>query len=344
MPIATPEQYVAMIAFAQLHAFAFPAVNVTSLTALNAALKGLAEKRSDGIIQMSLGGAKFVSGLNVRDPVLGAIVLAEAACRLAERYDILIALHTDHCLPDEVDSFLRPLIQETARRRRDRRPNLFLSHMLDASALPLQENMRLSRELLKECARHEIILEVETGVVGGKEDENDQSKVPEERLYTTPEEMMYVYESLKDTGRYLYAATFGNRHGRFKDGQVQLKPEILKNGQAAVTELHGTNAEFDLVFHGGSGSPINQIHETLNFGVVKMNIDTDTQYAFTRPIVGHMMNNYDQVLQIDGGLGNKDAYDPRAYLRLAEERMAKRVEQACDDLRSTGRTLLEAID
>jgi len=342
MPIASPEQYAAMIASAQLHTFAFPAVNVTSIITLNAVLKAFAEKCSDGIVQISLGGARFISGLSVQDPVLGAILLAEAAHRLAEKYNILIALHTDHCPPEEVEHFLDPLIQETARRRRAGHPNLFLSHMLDASAMPLKDNMRLCRETLEECSRHDIVLEVETGIVGGKEDENDQTKVADDKLYTTPEEMLCVHESLKDSGRYLYAANFGNRHGRFKEEQVELRPDILRAGQAAVTEKYGAAAEFDLVFHGGSGTPIEQIHETLDYGVVKMNVDTDTQYAFTRPIFGHMMKNHDRVLHIDGKLGDKDAYDPRKYLELAEERMAERVKQACDDLRSTGRSLLGA--
>ncbi|RMG41912.1 MAG: class II fructose-bisphosphate aldolase [Planctomycetota bacterium] len=343
MPIATPQQYAAMLDAAQAGDYAFPAINITSLVTLNAALKGFADKKSDGIIQISLGGGKFASGLNVQDPVLGAIVLAEAAHRLAERYEVLIALHTDHCQPKYIDSFLKPLIAETARRRAAGQNNLFQSHMLDASELPLEENMRLSRELLKLCAENEIILEVEAGVVGGEEDGIDHSGVASEKLYTTPEDMLKVYESLQGVGRYLFAAVFGNVHGSYKPGAVKLRPDILKKGQEAVIAKYGPEAEFDLVFHGGSGTPLEEIRETLRYGVVKMNIDTDTQYAFTRPVADHMFKNYDGVLKIDGEVGDKKKYDPRSYLKNAEASVAARLGQACDDLMSTGKTLFGKV-
>ncbi len=340
MPVATPEQYAAMLDAAQQGDYAFPAINVTSLVTINAALKAFSDKRSDGIIQVSLGAGSFAAGLNVADSVFGAIVLAEATHRLAQRHDILVALHTDHCQPGKVDSFLRPLIAETTRRRDAGLGNLFQSHMLDASELPLEENMALSRELLAECAANEIILEVEAGVVGGEEDGIDNSGQPAEKLYTSPEDMLYVHEQLNGLGRYLFAATFGNVHGHYKPGVVQLGPEILRDGQAAVIDRHGEDARFDLVFHGGSGTPVEQIRETLQYGVVKMNIDTDTQYAFTRPIVDHMMTNYDGVLKIDGEIGSKQAYDPRSYLKAAETAVAARLGQACDDLLSSQRTIV----
>ena len=343
MPIATPTQYAAMLDAAQEGSYAYPAINVTSLTTVNAALKGFADKRSDGIIQVSTGGGQFASGLNVADAAFGAIVLAEAAHRLAERYDVLIALHTDHCQPGKVDGFLKSLIAETARRREAGLPNLFQSHMLDASELPLAENIQLSQELLKLCAANEIILEVEAGVVGGEEDGMDHSDQPAEKLYTTPEDMLAVYESLRGLGRYMFAATFGNVHGHYKPGSVKLQPDILKQGQEAVIAKYGADAEFDLVFHGGSGTPAEQIRESLNYGVVKMNIDTDTQYAFTRPVVDHILKNYDDVLKIDGEVGNKKAYDPRGYLKKAEQGVADRLGRACDDLLSSGRSLIDAI-
>ena len=314
-------------------------MNVSSLITINGALKAFADKKSDGIIQVSTGGGKFASGRHVGDMVLGAIVLAEATHRLAERYDVLIGLHTDHCQPKLVDSFLKPLIAETARRREAGLPNLFQSHMLDASELPLKENIALSKELLALCAENEIILEVEAGVVGGEEDGVDHSDQPAEKLYTTPEDMLYVSESLQGMGRYMFAATFGNVHGSYKPGAVKLRPEILKQGQQAVIDKHGADAEFDLVFHGGSGTPTEQIRETLEYGVVKMNIDTDTQYAFTRPVVDHVMKNYDGVLKLDGEVGVKKLYDPRSYLGAAEEATAQRLGEACDDLRSTGRSI-----
>jgi fructose-bisphosphate aldolase class II len=256
---------------------------------------------------------------------------------------VLVALHTDHCQPEFVDSFLRPLIAETARRRDKGLPNLFQSHMLDASDLPLDENMKLSRELLELCAANEIILEVEAGVVGGEEDGIDRAGVPDEKLYTTPEDMLVVYDSLQGIGRYLFAATFGNVHGSYKPGAVKLRPDILKKGQEAVIAKYGKQAEFDLVFHGGSGTPAKQIRETLDYGVVKMNIDTDTQYAFTRPIVDHIFRNYDGVLKIDGEVGNKKTYDPRTYLKAAEKGVTARLAHACDELRSTGKTIASKV-
>jgi len=339
MPIATPAQYAQMLDAAQAGDFAFPAINVTSLVTINAALKAFSDKRSDGIIQVSTGGGQFASGLNVNDAAKGAIVLAEAAHRLAEEYDIFVALHTDHCQPAKVDPFLRPLIAETARRREAGLPNLYQSHMLDASELPLKENMKLSAELLKLCAANEIILEVEAGVVGGEEDGVDHSDQPADKLYTTPEDMLEVHESLSGLGRYLFAATFGNVHGSYKPGAVKLRPDILKQGQDAVMSKYGKEAEFDLVFHGGSGSELSDIRETLDYGVVKMNIDTDTQYAFSRPVVDHVMKNYDGLLKIDGEVGNKKVYDPRSYLKKAEAGVAERLGIACDDLRSTGQTI-----
>ena len=339
MPIATPAQYAAMLDSAQQNGYAYPAINVTSITTINAALKGFADKKSDGIIQFSTGAGEFASGLNVKDAVFGCIVLAEAAHRLAEKYDIFIGLHTDHCQPKKVDGFLRPLIQATADRRAAGNGNLFQSHMFDGSELPLAENLAISKDLLALCVENEIILEVEAGVVGGEEDGIDHSDMPADKLYTTPEDMVQVHETLSGIGRYMFAATFGNVHGHYKPGAVKLRPEILKAGQKAVTDKFGAASEFDLVFHGGSGTPQAQLQETLDYGVIKMNIDTDTQYAFTRPIVDHMMRNYNEVLMIDGEIGSKKSYDPRTYLKLAETGVANRMGRACDDLKSTGQSI-----
>ena len=341
MPVATPAQYAAMLDAAQKGNYAYPAINITSLVGINGALKAFADKKSDGIIQVSTGGGEFASGLNVKDMVLGSIVLADIVHTLAERYDVLIALHTDHCQPKKVDSFLRPLIAETARRRAAGGKNLFNSHMFDGSELALGDNMKIAVDLLKECAKNEIILEVEAGVVGGVEEGMDNTGVEHSKLYTSPEDMLGVYESLKGLGRYMFAATVGNVHGSYKPGAVKLKPEILRDGQAAVVAKYGPQAEFDLVFHGGSGTPLEEIRETLAYGVVKMNIDTDTQYAFTRPIAGFMMKNYDGVLKIDGEIGDKKLYDPRSYLKLVEASVAERLGQACDDLCSTGKSIFK---
>jgi len=343
MPVATPAQYRAMLDAAQKGDYAYPAINVTSITTITGALKAFAESKSDGIIQVSTGGGEFASGLAQKDMAHGALVLAEATHILAERYDILVALHTDHCQPKKVDTFLKPLIEATAKRRAEGRGNLFNSHMLDASELPLAENMRLSKELLALCAENEIILEVEAGVVGGEEDGVDHGDVPNDKLYTSPEDMVEVYEALNGIGRFMFAATFGNVHGSYKPGAVKLKPTILKDGQEAVIGKYGQEAEFDLVFHGGSGTPLEEIRETLGYGVVKMNIDTDTQYAFTRPIVDHMFANYAGVLKIDGEIGDKKIYDPRSYMKKAEQGLCTRLKQACDDLLSTGKTIFGTV-
>jgi fructose-bisphosphate aldolase class II len=343
MPIATPAQYRAMLDAAQQGGYAYPAINVTSIITLNGALRAFAEAKSDGIIQISTGGGEFASGTAVKDAAFGAIVLAEAAHRLAEKYDVLIALHTDHCQPKKVEPFLRPLLDASRERIAAGKGPLFQSHMLDASELPLEENLELSKKLLKECVELEIILEVEAGVVGGEEDGHDTSGVAADKLYTTPGDMLAVYEALQPIGRFLFAATFGNVHGAYKPGAVKLKPTILRDGQKAVMDKHGKDAEMDLVFHGGSGSALEEIRETLDYGVVKMNIDTDTQYAFTRPIVTHICQNIEGVLKIDGEVGDKKAYDPRSYLKKAEASLCERMKVACDDLRSTGNTIFGKV-
>ncbi|MBF0350221.1 MAG: class II fructose-bisphosphate aldolase [SAR324 cluster bacterium] len=339
MPVADYKTYCTMLDNAKKNKFAYPAINVSSMITANAALKAFADQKSDGIIQVSTGGGEFASGLNNKDAVLGAIALAQHVHLVAERYNVNIALHTDHCPPKKVDKFLRPLIEETAKRRAKGLPNLFNSHMFDGAELPLAENMKVAKDLLVACAKNEIILEVEAGVVGGEEDGVDNSGTSKDKLYTSPEDMVQVYADLNSLGRFMFAATFGNVHGVYKPGNVKLTPTILRDGQKALTDKYGSNASFDLVFHGGSGSLLSEIHETLQYGVIKMNIDTDTQYAFTRPIVEHMFKNYDGVLKIDGEVGDKKAYDPRGYLKKAEEGMAARIKQACDDLKSTGTTL-----
>ena len=339
MPVADFATYCRMLDHARTNKFAYPAINITSSSTINATLAAFAAAKSDGILQVSTGGGEFASGTAIKDMAFGAIALAEYIHRVAERYPINVAIHTDHCSADKVDKFMRPLLAETRRRRAAGLPNLFQSHMFDGSELPLAQNMKLAQELLRECAELQIILEVEAGVVGGEEDGVNHEGAPREKLYTTPEDMVAVAEALRGVkgGRYMFAATFGNVHGVYKPGNVKLKPEILKHGQAAVEKQFGER--FDLVFHGGSGSELAEIHETLEYGVIKMNVDTDTQYAYTRPIVEHMFKNYSGVLKVDGEVGDKKAYDPRSYLKAAEKGMQARVAQACADLRSTGTTL-----
>ncbi len=341
MPVADHATYCKMLHRAREKRFAYPAINVSSLTTANAVLKGLAESRSDGIIQVSTGGAAFASGSSLKDMVLGAISLAEHVRRVADRYPVHVALHTDHCHPQHVDSFLLPLVEETERRRSSGLPNLFNSHMFDGSTLPLKENLDRAVPLLERCARSELILEVEVGVVGGEEDGVKAGAEHASKLYTTPGDMLETARRLGGVrdAVFLLAATFGNVHGVYKPGHVKLKPSILKDGQDAVERELGPEARFFLVFHGGSGSLPEEIHEAMDHGVVKMNIDTDTQYAFTRAVADHMFKNYEGVLKVDGDVGDKKKYDPRVYLGMAEGAMARRVQEAARALRSEGTTL-----
>ncbi len=339
MPIATPEVYAEMIDRAKREGFAYPAINVTSSQTLNAALRGFAEAESDGIIQVSTGGAEYLSGTAVKDMVTGAVALAEYAHVVAEKYNVNIALHTDHCPKEKLDGFMRPLVKLSQERVAQGKEPLFQSHMWDGSAVPLDENLKIAQELLEECAKARVIMEMEIGVVGGEED--GVVGAINEKLYTTPEDALKTAEAVGvgEKGRYLLAATFGNVHGVYKPGHVKLRPSVLKEIQDAVGSKYGKEKPFDLVFHGGSGSLLSEIHEAIEYGVVKMNIDTDTQYAFTRQIADHMFKNYDGVLKVDGEVGNKKTYDPRSYGKLAEAGMAARVVQACQDLKSVGRTL-----
>jgi fructose-bisphosphate aldolase class II len=342
MPIATPEMYAEMLGRAKEHHFAFPAINCTSSETINATLKGFADAGSDGIIQVSTGGAEFASGLGVKDMVTGAAGLAKFAHVVAERYPITVALHTDHCPKDKLDSYVRPLLKISQQRVAKGKNPLFQSHMWDGSAVPIDENLEIARELLKETAAAKIILEIEIGVVGGEED--GVAHEINEKLYTTPEDFEKTIEALGsgEHGKYLLAATFGNVHGVYKPGNVKLRPEVLAEGQevaAAKLGLPKDAKPFDFVFHGGSGSLKSEIEEALGYGVVKMNVDTDTQYAFTRPVAGHMFANYDGVLKVDGEVGNKKAYDPRTWGKSAEAGMAARITQACKDLLSAGTKL-----
>jgi fructose-bisphosphate aldolase class II len=341
MPVADHAKYCEMLDRARKGKFAYPAINVTSLTTANAVLQGLAESRSDGIIQVSTGGGAFASGVAVKNMALGAISIAEHVHRVAERYPIYVALHTDHCPADKLDTFVMPLVEETERRRAAGKPNLFNSHMFDGSALSLTENLDIAVKLLERFRKNDLILEIEAGVVGGEEDGVKASAAA--KLYTTPEDTLEVAGRLNAVqgARYLLAATFGNVHGVYKPGHVKLKPSILKDCQDAVVSKYGEAARFYLVFHGGSGSELHDIHEAVDYGVVKMNIDTDTQYAFTRAIADHFFKNYDGVLKVDGEVGNKKAYDPRSYLALAETALAERVKQAVNELRATGTTMVK---
>ncbi len=342
MPIATPEIYAEMLDTAKKNAFAFPAINVSSSQTLNAALQGFADAGSDGIIQVSTGGAEYLSGPSVKNMVTGSVAFAAYAAEVAKNFPVNIALHTDHCPKDKLDGFVRPLIAISAERVARGENPLFQSHMWDGSAVPLDENLEIARELLAQAAAAHIILEVEIGVVGGEED--GVANEINDQLYTTPEDALATVAALGtgENGRYMAALTFGNVHGVYKPGNVKLRPEILKTAQEAIVAQLGLPAgskPFDLVFHGGSGSTAEEISAAVDFGVIKMNIDTDTQYAFSRPVAAHMFSNYEGVLKVDGEVGNKKLYDPRAWGKAGEAGMAARIVEACQNLRSAGTSI-----
>jgi fructose-bisphosphate aldolase class II len=339
MPIATPEVYAEMIDRAKAGKFAYPAVNITSSQTITAALQGFAEAESDGILQVSVGGAEYASGSTVKDRVSGTRALAAYATEVAKGYGITVALHTDHCVKKNLDSWVRPLLALEAEEVKAGKNPTFQSHMFDGSDIPLDENLVIAAELLELSQAARTILEIEVGVVGGEEDGHEAEI--NEKLYTTAEDGLATVRALGagEKGRYLTALTFGNVHGVYKPGAVKLRPSILADIQKAVGAEIGKENPFDLVFHGGSGSTAAEISEAVDNGVIKMNIDTDTQYAFTRPVVGHMFSNYDGVLKVDGEVGNKKAYDPRAWGKLAEAGMAARIVEAAQQLRSAGQRL-----
>jgi fructose-bisphosphate aldolase class II len=336
--IATGEHYLEMIDAAAAGGYAYPSINVTSSDTLIAVLDGLAQARSDGIVQLSVGGAGYLAG-GTAGGVAGARMLAAMAREIAPAYDIRVALHTDHCPPEHVDDFLDPLIADSEERVRRGDPPLFSSHMFDGSTLPLAENLERSGELLARCAAIGIVLEVEVGVVGGEED-GLAAESSGEHLYTTRADLERVGQTLGagERGRYLLAATFGNVHGHYAPGHVRLRPEILREGQEALAETH-PGARFNYVFHGSSGSSEAELDAAVAYGVVKVNLDTDAQYAFTRPVADHMLREYDGVLRVDGGMGSKKAFDPRVWGRRARAGMAARVAQAANEVGSAGRSL-----
>lgn len=339
MPIASPEIYNEMLDRAKAGKFAYPAINVTSTQTLHAALRGFAEAESDGIVQISTGGAEFLGGQYKKDMVSGAVGLAEFAHVVAEKYPVNIALHTDHCPKDKLDGYVRPLIKISRERVEKGQNPLFQSHMWDGSAETLADNLDIAQELLAEAGKAKIILEVEITPTGGEED--GVTHEINDKLYTTVDDALRTAEALGlgDKGRYLLAASFGNVHGVYKPGNVVLRPELLRELQDGVAAKYGKQDPFFFVFHGGSGSTEEEIRTALENGVVKMNLDTDTQYAFTRPVADHMFRNYDGVLKVDGEVGNKKTYDPRSWGKLAETGMAERVTEACSHLRSTGTKL-----
>ncbi len=338
MAVVSHSEYQEMLNRAKKNGFAYPAINVSSSQTLNAALAGLQAAGSDGILQVSTGGADYLSGPTIKNRVSGALAFAAFAREVAKNYSIKVALHTDHCAEDQLDGFVRPLIALSEQSVRGGAEPIFNSHMWDGSAVPLGRNLEIAKELLTSCSKANISLEIEVGVVGGEEDGVEGGMG--DHLYTTVDDGMKTAEALGlgENGRYLTALTFGNVHGVYKPGNVKLRPELLAEIQSSVGAKYGKQMPFDLVFHGGSGSTPEEIATAVRNGVVKMNIDTDTQYAFTRPVVDHMLKNYDGVLRIDGEVGDKKTYDPRAWGKAAEAGMAKRVALAAQELGSAGKS------
>ncbi|ATF63214.1 MAG: class II fructose-bisphosphate aldolase [Rothia mucilaginosa] len=340
MAIATPEVYAEMLQTAKEKGFAYPAVNVTSSQTLNAAIRGFAEAGSDGIIQASTGGAAYWSGASKKDMVVGSLAFAAYAREVAKQYDVNIALHTDHCPKDKLDGFVLPLLAESEKAVARGEDPIFNSHMWDGSAIDLDENLKIAAELIERTSKAKLVLEVEIGAVGGEEDGVEGAI--DDSLYTTVADAIKTVEAigLGEKGTYMAALTFGNVHGVYKPGNVHLRPELLKEIQTEVGAKYGKGDKpFYLVFHGGSGSTEQEIADAVSYGVIKMNIDTDTQYAFTRPVAGHMFSNYDGVLKVDGEVGNKKTYDPRVWGAAAEAGMAARVVEACQQLGSVGTSI-----
>ena len=340
MPVATPEQYAEMLDKAKTKGFAYPAVNVSSSQTINSVLQGLTEAGSDGIIQVTTGGADYFAGHTVKNRAAGAIAFARFATEVAKNYPITVALHTDHCPKDALDGFVLPLIAASEEEVRAGRNPLFQSHMWDGSAVPLDENISIAEDMLKRTRAINAILEVEIGVVGGEED-GVQHEGTNDALYTTVGDVTRVVEALGlgDKGRYIAALTFGNVHGVYKPGNVKLRPELLGEIQQGIQERFGTAEKpLELVFHGGSGSSDAEISEAVSNGVVKMNLDTDTQYAFSRSIADTVLKNYDGFIKADGEVGNKKQYDPRAWGKVAESAMAARVVEATKQLGSFGQS------
>ena len=319
--------------------YALPAINVTSSETLSGTLRGLADAGADGIVQITTGGAEYLSGPS-GDMVVGAHALAELTRTLAAPLEILVGLHTDHAPPDRFDAFVRPLIERARERRRRGEEPLFHSHMFDGSALPLADNLRIASGLLDELAPLDVVLEIEIGVVGGEEDGIAGPDAGRDELYTTTDDLMRVVDALGagERGRYLLAATFGNVHGVYAPGNVVLRPSLLRDGQVALAERR-PGRRFDYVFHGSSGSDPADVRAAISYGVVKINLDTDGQYAFTRAVADHVLTHYDGVLRVDGGLGRKAAFDPRTWGRRAQAALAARVAEAADLYGAAGRSL-----
>lgn len=341
--VATGDQVQEIFKLAKEKGFALPAVNVTGSDTINGVLETAAKLNAPVIIQFSNGGASFNAGKGLNNDgqkaaILGAIAGAKHVHTLAEAYGATVILHTDHCAKNLLP-WVDGLLDASEKHFAETGKPLFSSHMLDLSEEPLEENIEISAKYLERMSKLGMTLEIELGITGGEEDGVDNSHVDTSKLYTQPEEVGHVYEELsKISPKFTVAAAFGNVHGVYKPGNVKLTPTILRDSQTYVQEKFNTEANpVDFVFHGGSGSSLEEIREAISYGVIKMNIDTDLQFAFTEGIRDYMVGKIDylktQIGSPDGPESpNKKHYDPRKWLREGEVTFNKRLEQAFADL------------
>ncbi|MGK6343444.1 class II fructose-bisphosphate aldolase [Chryseobacterium sp. DT-3] len=341
--VATGQLVTDIFQYAKENKFALPAVNVIGSSNINAVMETAAKLNSPVIIQFSNGGAAFNAGKGLsndgqRAAILGSIAGAKHIHTLAEAYGATVILHTDHCAK-KLLPWIDGLLDASEEHYKQTGKSLYSSHMLDLSEEPLEENLEISAKYFERMAKMQMTLEVEIGVTGGEEDGVDNSDVDNSKLYTQPEDIAYTYEKLKAiSDNFTIAAAFGNVHGVYKPGNVVLTPKILDNSQKYVQEKFGTAAKpINFVFHGGSGSTLEEIREAIDYGVIKMNIDTDLQFAYTEGVRDYMVNNIDYLRsQIGNPEGeekpNKKFYDPRVWVRKGEETFSTRLVKAFEDL------------
>lgn len=341
--VATGRQVQEIFAYAKQKGFALPAVNVIGSNTMNAVMETASRLKAPVIIQFSNGGAHFNAGKglaneNQRAAILGGIAGAKHVHQLAEAYGATVIMHTDHCAK-KLLPWIDGLLDAGEKYYKETGKPLYSSHMIDLSEEPIKENIEISKRYLERMSKMGMTLEIELGITGGEEDGVDNTGVDSSKLYTQPEEVAYAYEELsKVSDQFTIAAAFGNVHGVYKPGNVKLQPIILKNSQAYIQEKYNTGPNpIDFVFHGGSGSTLEEIREAISYGVVKMNIDTDLQFAFNEGVRDYMVKNLDylktQIGNPEGAdLPNKKYYDPRKWLREGEISFSKRLEKAFKDL------------
>lgn len=346
--VVTGRDYLTLVRNCKTNGYALPAINVTSTNTVNAALEGAMLSKSDIIIQLSNGGAQFFAGKGLKDVnharVIGAISAARHVHTVAKAYGICVVLHTDHANKGLIP-WVESLIEASEAEFEKTGAPLFSSHMLDLSEEPIEENLAECERILKRLTKIDMSLEIELGVTGGEEDGvgSDVDLVDNNKLYTQPSEVLQAYERLSSIGHFSVAAAFGNVHGVYKPGNVQLRPEILMQSQKHISEIFDTNGQpLDFVFHGGSGSSAEEIREAVSYGVFKMNVDTDTQFAFSKavgPYVEAHPKAFKFQIDPDNGTPFKKHYDPRVWLRACETSMSERVQQACSELGATGNSI-----